>query len=304
LVLTACDGSDKNKGDLVMTDANNFIYEPTIVLGDIEVEAQTGDIEFDWSNLHTDIRQRPLDPSTVQRLAFIQFNGFTKDELTTKIEKNELYQEDSGEQYLWDNPDNSTSVLVDQFEILGNAFPPEDFVESTDDVWLLSLINIVNGTNDVLQSKFVTPLDASSNLDVAVTDNCSTLDVMVDLTSPPAIEVAAGADTYRAVWSELTTDVNGHTFDPVLASQLQIARYDVATAADVEDIFLQLDTEAAEFYRLDVLGHTGADDLSEATDAAGNHFGGFTTDGVWVVALGCPTCLSPAPLYLAVVDVQ
>jgi hypothetical protein len=306
VVTIGCEGKNDEGGDVVMADANNFTYVPTIVLGDIDLQAGS-DVLVDWTDLDTDIRDRPMDPTLVERVYVIEFVDITKEDLTEKIEKNELFQSDTGEQFIWDNGSGETSVNLSEFAVLGNQFvPAETFLEDPSRVWVVSLINVVNDTNDVLQSKFLTPLDAATETTAELTNDCTTLDVVVDMTSPPPVPLEGGEQgKWRADWSALTTDVNGHDFDPLLATQLQIARFDAASVEEVEAVFLQLDTEAEEFYRMDVFGSTGADDLTEAVDVStGDHFGGFTTEGVWIVALGCGTCLSPAPLYLAVVDVQ
>jgi len=82
------------------------------------------------------------------------------------------------------------------------------------------------------------------------------------------------------------------------------------TVAQVEEVFLRVDTEADELYYLSSLdgtpvvqGETDAD-LMLATDADGNPFPGFTTDGIWLLGIECLSCLSPAPLALSIVEVQ
>ena len=304
IAIAGCNGDDgpAEGGDVVLTDDNNYTYVPTLGMGDVEVQSEV-DSTVDWSALTTDIRGRTVDPASVEQVYLVEFVGYTKEELVDKIEANDLYQSDTSEAYIFDNAAGVTATPLSTFSILSDEFDPALFVEDPSRVWLVSLINHPEGANDVLQSKFLTPLDAETNTDLAFTDNCTTLDVEVNMDDgiPPAVP-EVGGNTWTLDWSPVTVDVNGRPWDFQLGDKLQIGWFDVGSVAEVEAEFLRLDSEADEFYTLNVFGTTGVADLSEATDASGNAFGGFTSDGVWVVAIACYTCLSPAPLYLAVVD--
>ena len=124
----------------------------------------------------------------------------------------------------------------------------------------------------------------------------------LDIAGKPTIETKADAGPYTLDWSAVTTDVNGQTFDSLLGDRLLVAHYDAGDAAAVEDQFLTLDESAAEKWTWDVFGKTDAD-LS-LPDLNGDSFSGFTTDGVWLVAISCSTCTSPVPLLLSVVSVN
>lgn len=273
-------------------------------MGDVNVQSQV-DSTVDWSALTTDLRGRPVDPAAIEQVYLVEFVDFTKEELVEKIEANDLYQSDTEEAYIFDNANGVTSTPMSTFSILSDEFDPTTFVEDDSRVWLVSLINHPDGANDVLQSKFITPLDAESNTRLAFTDNCTTLDVEVNMDDPiPPVTPEGGGNTWTLDWSAVTTDVNGRTWDALLGDKLQIGHFDAEDVSEVEAEFLRLDSEADQFYTLDVFGKTGVADLSDATDDSGAAFAGFTTDGVWVVAIACTTCLSPAPMYLAIVDVQ
>ncbi len=295
-------GGSPEGGDLVLLDENNFTYAPTLGMAEVEVRSEV-DVTVDWSALTVDLRGRPVEAAAVEQVYLVEFVGFTHAELIDKIEANDLYNSDTEEAYIFDNAAGVTSALLSTFSILSDEFEPSTFVEDPSRVWLVSLINHPEGANDVLQSKFVTPLDAATGSDLAFTDGCTTLDVEVNMDDgiPPVVPERMG-DVWTVDWSAVTVDVNDRPWHTQLGNKLQIGHFDVETVAEVEAKFLQLDTEADAFYTRDVLGSTGVTDLSTATDSSGAAFEGFTADGIWVVAIACTTCLSPAPMYLAVVD--
>jgi hypothetical protein len=308
LVGAGCDGNGDEQalegGDLVLTDANNYTYLPTLGMADVSV-ASGVEATIDWSQLTIDIRGRAVDPAAIEQVYLVEFVDYTKPELIDLIESNDLQQEDTDEAFIFDNATGVTSATLTQFEILDQGIDlEEEWVEDDSRVWLVSLINHPDGANDVLQSKFITPLNDELNTSLSFTDDCTTLDVDVNMDDPvPAVVPDVRGNTWSLDWSAVTVDVNGRVWEPFLGDTLQIGHFDVASVADVEEVFLRLDSEADEFYTLDVFGKTGEPDLSAATDSSGAAFPGFTREGIWLVAIACKTCLSPAPLYLAVVDV-
>ena len=316
-LLMACSG-DKNEDtgamksfatpDMVMLDENNYDY-----IGDIQIGTQTVatgvEVSVDWCSLTTDLRGRVVtDPSAIDRVLFIEFS-LTPEEVMAKVEANALVQADTVTQWLLLSPESCTANLSD-FSILGNIFDPEaDLVES-DNTWLLSVSNYPDGRFDILMSTFVEPLESETNSSVVVDDDSSTLSFDTDLHSADPLVTSASFDEYSLDWSGVDNDVNGVPFDKLLGNRLLIGKVAADNITDVESIFLRLDDEAEELYYLSdvdgeqqVYGRTAAD-LMLATDLAGNNFGGFTTDGVWLVGIECLSCTSPAPLLLSVVEVE
>jgi hypothetical protein len=62
---------------------------------------------------------------------------------------------------------------------------------------------------------------------------------------------------------------------------------------------LHIEEAADRLFYGDVSGK-GEFDLLELTDQDGNAFEGFD-DTLWLIALRCGTCISPAPLFLGVI---
>ena len=295
-LLAGCSSSN-----LVFQDTNNYTFKGELGIQAVEVQAQA-DSAIDWSAVTTDVRGRPFDGS-VDQVLLVEFRG-SQQSILDGLNNNTLVQADVQDSFLIDDP-AGTSVMLSELEIIGNQFEIGDFdaVDPSDRNWLATIANTSGTEFDVLMSKFVVPTDASSNTAVDIDDACTTFDILeLDLASAPPLEAKAGKTTFLD-WSGLTVDVHGNPFNPELADRLLVARFDVAGLDEIEDLFLRLDSEAAEIYTISSFGITEAD-LAEAVDDAGAAFAGFTADGVWLVGLLCSTCLNPAPVALTVVEVQ
>lgn len=302
-LLAGCSGDGKGKGeDLVFEDANNYAFDGTFTIETVEVEPGQ-DFCVDWSGITTDIRGRAFDATDVDQVALLQFD-LTQSDVLDQIDTNQLRQDDAAYQYLWTQPGGASTMCATEAEIIGNFFDPALLVEESDKTWVLSLIDLDTGKNDILMTAFVAPTDGSTNHDYAFTDTTASLAYTVDIDGKDPIVATAAAGSWTLDWSGVTNDVNGMPFDPLLGDELLIAHYaDYTSVAEVEDVFLRLDTEASETYVLNVYGEVDAD-LSTAETDDGDGFGGFTTDGVWLVAISCTTCTSPVPQLLAWIDVK
>jgi hypothetical protein len=294
LGVVGCGGSN----DLVLVDANNYAYHGEIDLRRVEVATQT-DLDIRWDELTTDIRGRPLDPTTVQQVAILEVREPFEDAITL-IEKDELRSTQDAR--LYDNP-GGTSARISEFSAVSNAFEIALLIENPASTWLLSLLNVEDGLTDLLMSTVIVPTEGVSATEVAFTDDSASLEVEVDLHTAEPVVARAGDGPFTLDWTGLENDVFGHAFDPIRGDQLMVARYASTDVADIEAAFLDLDGQAEELYRADAYGVTGVD-LSLAADADGRAFPGFTKDGTWLVAILCTTCTTPVPLVLSIVDVE
>lgn len=312
-LLGACGKGDKDSGgeplspDLVMGDENSYSYTGDMTIGSVDVASAT-DSTVDWCSLTTDIRGRPVVPGEIDRLVLIEVAG-TQEEVVALIEGNDLDQEVTVTQWIHINEQADCTANLSEFSILANDFPVDEFVPS-ENTWLLSATYYDAGRFDFVMTTFVVPVDGEPNTSVELTDASSTLVVDADLHSLTPMRTGAGLGDYTFDWSAVTKDVYGDPYDDQIGNQVLIGKVPFDDIAQVEEAFLRVDSEAEELYRLNVvdgipvvLGETSAD-LMAATDAAGNPFGGFTTDGIWLLGVECTSCTSPAPLLLGVVEVE
>jgi hypothetical protein len=307
LGLSACGGGGDGGGGgcgggnkLVYEDANNYTYTGALTLGEFPIKPQS-DITIDWSGLTTDIRGRTLDPTSVEQPTIIGLDG-TFDEVLPQAERNEIRQDDAPYIYFTEN-DGETSAQLSSFEITGILFDLGYLVPDPETTWFLSLINLPQGRTDILSTVRLVPTEGSDITTVTFANDSSSLDVAVDLHSAPPLQARAGKN-YTFDWTGATQDVFGHEFSDQLNDEIIIAKHDTTDIAEVEANFLQLDSKASELYRIGVFDQSAVD-LIEAIDVnTSTPFGGFTTDGTWVIGVICSSCSAPVPAILSVVEVN
>jgi len=310
LPLTGC-GKDKGddsgatgSNDLVFADANNYSYQATLSVDSVAIQPGA-DVHVDWSQLTHDLRGRELDPSAVDHVSLIAFS-ITKDEVLASINNNSLKQSDIRDYRLYDNSVlQASSADLTDFSILGNAFDPtQDLVEREGTwTWAVSLWSREDSRDEILFTLFLTLDPSSDNHDLVFTDDSGSLSFLVDLHSAAALQTVAGASTYSYDWAGATQEASGQDFDTAKGDRLLIGYVAGQDVSYVEDNIMSVLDTADGLYHADTYGLTHVD-LAQAVDSrSGAPFGGFTTDGVWLIGIECMTCTSPAPLLLSVVDV-
>lgn len=307
LLLLACDGKEGGDtgaaptSDLVLDDAHNYTYSGSV---DAEVfpVAPNADACLDWSALTTDIRGRPLAPADISEVLLVRM-GDPPEDVLASIAANELTQSTVQDYRTFENADGVASACLSEFGILGNPFDPvADFSCVDGSSWLVALTSEGDARFDFRTLAFLDPCAGGDGATVVVDDTTASLDFTADLRSAPTQTAPAG-ETGTLDWSGLTMDATGREVDPELLDRVLIGRVDVETVEEVEAVFVRLEEESAEIYRMDAYGISSAD-LADATSADGTPFGGFTTDGVWLVGLECLDCTSPAPVALTVIEVE
>lgn len=302
LALVGCGGEGTvDGGVLTVTDANNYTYSADITIGSVTVAPQT-DVAIDWSSLTVDLRGRDVVADDIREVTLIEFTTLSQAEVEAQIENNQLRSE-SGELPFQTSPSTGEdSVLVSELMLAG-GFDPMDLAADSGSEWLLSISSFEKGQRDPRQLLWMTPTADETADVVAFENDISTLEVTVGLDGEP-IPAAAGLADIEMNWSGVTLDASGEAFDNLVGDELLIARFDVDSTDDIVDSFLELDTAAAEIYRVNVFGLSSAS-LGDAVDCDGNAFDGFTTEGIWLVGVSCvEVCANPVPLILSVVDVQ
>ncbi len=293
---------------LVFLDSNNYAYTAGLTLESTDLKARA-DATVEWAALDTDYRGRPVLPAEITRVTLTSFK-VEHDRLIDLINTNGLVQDDI-DNYREAFPFGVTEVTFEEdFTVLGNDFvPADDFFADPDGSWLLTLwkTNCL-GNYEIVSSKFVVPVGGESNTGVSFTNDSALLVAEIDLSSAPAIPTVADASPYALNWAALENDVNGVPFDEYLGDMLRISHLPVETAEEAEALLLQLDVAADQIYYLNVYASLSVPNLVKAVATCDGlaPFPGFTTDGIWLVGIECTSeeCFSPAPLALAVVEVE
>jgi hypothetical protein len=297
-------GCASHSSTLVFTNSNNYSFTADLSLVQADVGA-AADVTVDWSAFTEDFRGRPVIASEVDRVTISAYN-IGQDELIAKINTNGVGMEDI-RTFGQADPVDATSIPFSAFVTpLGSAWDYQgNFTPGFASTWVLTLWKQNElGTEEILSSKFVVPV-ADGPTTTTWANGDATLDFAPDLRAPPLC-AAADAPPYGLNWASVTTDVFGKPYDAILGTQLRISHFAAGDLADVEDQLLQLDLAAEDTWYGDVFSTTAVDDLSIAATLDGAPFPGFTADGTWLVDIACVdiSCFSPAPLILAVVDVE
>lgn len=323
-LLTALVGctSDPLSGDLVFTDASNYTYEGELIAEEVAwAEGQDGTL--DWSGFTTDMRGRSVDPASVAKLSLTAFS-LDKAGVLSKVESNDLKMSDVRLYYEFDNTGEEggrTSADLSEFSIIGNEFVPENdlLAHGPEDgdwtwmasVWSVSPYNAVDSDDDgevdtereeIITSVFVVPTAGISATGYSFGVDTATFVFDPDLHSAESLRTSAGLDAYTLDWSLVTTDASGRDFDKKYGDQVIIGHV-AEEVSYVEDELARIHEVADAVYIADCYWETDVD-LMSATSLDGTTFPGFTPGGTWLVGVECTQCTSPAPLILAVVEVE
>jgi hypothetical protein len=294
LVLVGCGGG------FVYEDTNNYTYSGSLSLQRIDIQPEV-DITVDWSGLTTDIRGREVDPETIEMAAILGLDG-TFEEVLPQAERNEIRQDDAPHIFFLEN-DGATQAQLSSFEVTSLLFDLGYLVPDPGMTWFLSLVNMPQGRTDILSTVRLVPTEDSDNTLVTFADDSASLDVTVDLHSAPPLQAKAGKN-YEFDWTGATQDVFGHEFNDQLNDELIIVQHDTTDLAEVEAAFLQLDSSATKVYRANVLAQRKLKLIEAIEVNTSTPFGGFTTDGTWVIGIICSSCSAPVPALLSVVEVR
>ncbi len=327
VMLAACnDGGDKETGaescgpDLKFTEANNYTYVAELSLESVTVGAEE-DATVDWSGMTTDFRGRPLAPTDVTRITMARF-GLDHVAAIDGINSNSISQSEIDNYIEYLPAPGETSALLTAFTTSGldgffePASPPTlGLNEAPEASYLMTLWKTNElGNYEIAMSMFVVPILGDASHTIPVTDTSASLAFTADLQTPETICTTAGAPIYSLDWSAVSTDALGKPYSPILGDLLRITHLPQEDIGDVEAVFLELDVAASETYfgyksvgtDANPFGYFDIEDLGAAETVDGTPFPGFTTDGTWLVDIECASteCFSPAPLLLAVIEVQ
>jgi hypothetical protein len=290
---------------MAFTDANNYSYTANLSLASIAL-AEGQDATVDWSALTTDYRGRTLDPLDIDQITVSNI-GLPQADVIAAINTNGLAQNNIRD-YRLAATASQTSIQLSETSILGNPFEPaNDFLAIDGTSWLLTLWKENDrGLMEIVMSQFVVPTAGEPNTAVAFTNDSASLAFSADLSTATALRVPADSPPYSLDWSDVTTDVNGKPYDKLLGDTLRIAHTTLESPEALAAEFLRLDEVSDQTYYANVYGLLSLDDLSSAAAVDGTAFPGFTTGGTWVIGVECTqlSCFSPAPLILAVVEVE
>jgi hypothetical protein len=302
---SATSGSSGSAGDelnrIFLYDENN--YQTTSQLTIPTVETASGvDIDICWTDVMSDLDCDPVDPQNeIDAVAMLRFRGLSEAEIMSTLASGEINQNNFDAYIQWESDHQSTCTKLSSLTVFGSPVDvTEEYQESDDNVYAF-LFNrgVTPGTGSVTMV-FGRPNGASMNTTLDAPDGCGLRDSSSSLSEPVLVPPDG---PWVVDWSNLTRDGQGNDFAYSRINGLTLWFVAGATSSEVEEHLTDLDDIATESFRLELGGGRSAD-LSGAQNASGESFLGFgrPEEGIWLLALTCNECQSPASLFLGVLE--
>ncbi len=286
-------------GDISLGDAHNYSFHgvldgPSVPLAELQ------DVTLSWSGLTHDLLCHDLDPvADIDNIALMIFPDLTEAEVEQGLADDSLSQVDLGA-YLSFEPGDATDVSLTDLTFFGTDADIEEQFYEGHGAWLIALTTGTTIGVGARSIAFLTPTAGETATRGEITGGCDVLDATVDLQSLQPVPIAADGP-WNIDWSALTTNMGGNPFDPLLVSEIMVARYDL-DLPQLQEQFLDLELITDDLWLGPHAAGTSTDlsTLTRVTDGAA--FPGFSADGTWLFALRCGTCANPAPLFLTVLE--
>jgi hypothetical protein len=275
--------------DCVLQDENNYTYTSELSIGRFHLQPEQN-VLIEWSELSLDVQQHEMNSEMIEQLTLVVFLHLDTEEIEARLADDTLLQADIS-LYVICTPQNMQCELAD-FGILGaNIHVPDHFVHNQG-VWMVALRS--QFTSGAHSFAFLVPDETSTSTEVNISNQTSSLDVVVDFNSLEPLLVSQGVSTITIDWKELTKDGLGNETDPSKIDEMFIGHY-TESLEELQSNFFDLDREYDEFWQMDL----GTDGTANLADLNGETpFTGFDSSGTWLMALQCSTCLNPAPRFI------
>ncbi|MFZ5479780.1 MAG: hypothetical protein ACOZNI_23650 [Myxococcota bacterium] len=283
---------------VAVSDAHTYSLRAELALGSADVAAGE-DVTVTFADVTRDLRGAPLDvASDVVAVALVRFPSLTADEVEHALAHDEVLMSDVGDYRVVETGGRS-SVRLSEASYLGNPFDVSDLAEGSG-TWLVTLNGGLEPAEDVRQLAAIVPRsDATGHeLDVAAAATTLALDVELEALAPLVLP-AEGTVTLDL--TGLTRDGLGDPFDPEDVEEVWLARFAETELSALEAGFVTLEDTAEALWKQP---HDGAATvvLDALRSAGGDAFVGYSGEGLWLLALVCPSCTNPSPEILTVVE--
>lgn len=268
-----------------LLDANNALVGTDLQVRGLS-SAVGSDILLDWSELETDLMDRPMHAEAVDRVELLIFNRLSQDQVIEGLEQDTLVQTDL---LLYQSCEpHDSSCLLSEFGLHGSTAPlVESFVDDGH-TWLLVLSE--SGAAGTRELAFLEPR-AGGEETVFVGADSSHLELDADLGQ--ALKVRSGVD-----WSELTVDVQGHPLSLLELDRARLGRFELPVE-ELQARLPELEQLAVETWTMDIEGRASLE-LSELSGPRQLHT--LDADSTWLLSLECSTCALPLPRALTLLE--
>jgi hypothetical protein len=247
---------------------------------------------FSWDGVAVDAYDVPHEPTTFSSAVLLHVS-VPAAELEQRISLDDLAPVVLG---LWGMAAGGETEL--HSSVFEDYDPTVSLLEDPNESWMFALGDQVGDRFDLLAGLILRPSSTTEGTLVAVPNGSAglTWDGRFD---GPELQTTGGQEGYTVDWSAITRDGYGKAYDPALATELFVGRFDgVNEADDLGDRLPDLQQAASEWWTMPIEGRSSAA-LSEMEG-----FAGLDPDVVYLVGAMCGTCMGRAPLWAAAIEVR
>lgn len=279
--------------ELVVTDGNVHSWSSEWRFPEIQIRPEI-EIFVDWAGIVTDAHGVARTADSFDRAVLFEVPGSVADLVA------DLADDTLAPTARWEAPiAGKTEIGLAE---LGGFDPETALVPDAGRTWWLALCDEDEARLDVRDGIALAPTTGQAGTFVSIPNGGAAFEWLAQIDGS-VLRTAEGYDSYPVDWSAVTTDGYGRPFSAAQGDELFVGRFDaVDEADDLGSKLLELEATAAGWWTADVGGRTQAE-LGElgGTDGA---FPGFEAEVVYLIGVRCTTCLGPAPLWVAGVDVR
>jgi hypothetical protein len=295
---------DDARGNLLLRDENNYRTTASLAIPTVETAAAT-DLDICWTNVVSDLQCHPVSTQAdLDNVSLLRISHLSQQEVADKLASGLLTQSQVAGYLEYHTDHSATCMKLSQLSFFGTPINvPQEYAESANFTYLLLFSK---GTTPGLGARamtFIKPTSTSTNTQVAAPTGCGMLDFSADLASLTKLPVPAAAP-WVLDWRDITRDGQGNPVPFEKIDGVTIGFYAGMSVADLQAQIFDIEIVATTLWDLPLTAGRTAD-LALATDrASGAVFTGFDRSdaGVWMLALTCSRCQTPAPVVLTILD--
>jgi len=304
----ACQSSSSGSGDeasVILEDSNNYTSVTSLSPSTVSTIAQA-DLHICWDNITDDLQCHAVDPvEDIDNVILLRFKGLSTSEVEEKLASSQLSISDIDTDgfFQYNTDHESTCVNLSSFSRYGtDLIVDQDYQQGDDLVYALLFAHGTTpgvGTRSML---FLDPGASTEETEVNAESGCGILDFEADLASAEPVSIPADGP-FTIDWRSLTRDGQGSPIPFESVDGLMLGYFEGTTLSELQSDIFNLELNATRVWDLKLDGGSSAD-LAQATErGTTDRFSGFdNTDGIWLLALLCSSCQSPAPVVLSVIE--
>jgi hypothetical protein len=291
-------------GPVLIVDTNNYRASVSLAIPTVET-ASGSDLDICWDAVTSDLSCHGVDPTAdVNNVALLRFLNRSPEQVEQRLAQGTLAQSELDGYLDFQPAGDATCASLSSLTLFGSQVDVQaEYTDRPEHTYLLVFARGTVPGVGALSMTFLQPASSSSTVDVAGNPGCGLLEFSANLTAIEPVEIPR-AGPWVLDWSNLTRDGLGGDLAFERVDTVLVAFYADATVAELESQVVDLELVASSLWEID---HGGGHEVDLATARErddGQLFTGFNQGraGVWLLALLCRTCQSPAPLLLTILQ--